>query len=616
MESLSPYALGDADDHISLRSNDQSRHHIATAQEYAERIQAFAGGSGFKSLYSGHRFLALANFLWRPYERRATRLEYYPTKADRQDEGFPFALLVNWHEASGKRTQQLDMTKQLEAVENATRSLIILKGYPSAEWLNFLGAKFRIDPDLYQRHLRFWSESGNAISRQNIAPRLPSAQAEIVMLRITTIGVLSGSLQSTQRGTPQDVIDSVRRRTSNEMSAYISRLSSLDSPDIALGDSIVREFVMLDLNHFAIEQIISINVAPNNDGGWLSTVWSDVGRSLEEGVEGPWRPNRLRLKASEMDYLPTSIFKQRMALRSGMRHRYDNKQPIAQPQSASLLFEGYDRHIDAAQAALDPIYALSPIFKFALFSEVALLDTIESNIRREMTHSAITAQENPTMSNLLYSQQILKRHIDSLKEIIEFIESVRRKRWYQPILANPNNKGAEEITLILDDFHSAFKRAQSLCDECIQGIGLVAHNATIQESQKAFAEAKSVTKLTKLALVFVPLSFTTSAFGMNVKELGNGDAPSLWTWSILTVGIAMIVQAHFPTELILAYASIMDTQRSSPGRNPSCLGMLFELIRTRTQEDDDDSRHHGNVEDIHLFQVAGCSYAAFDGLKA
>ncbi|KAK7992999.1 hypothetical protein PG988_001793 [Apiospora saccharicola] len=549
MDNLSSCPFGDADDPISLRDNGQSRHHIAhctlaTAQEYAERIQAFAGVSGFKSLYSGHRFLGLANFLWRPYERRATRLEYYPAKADGHDERFPFALLVNWQEASGKRTQQLDMTTQLEPVDKATRSLIVLKGYPTADWLNALGAKFRIDPDLFQRHLCFWSESGNAISRQNIAPRLPSAQAEIVMLRITTIGVLTGSLQSTQRGTPQEVIDSLRRRTSNEMAGYISRLSSLDSPDIALGDSIVREFVMLDLNHFAIEQIITINVASNNDGGWLSTVWSDVGRGLEEGVEGPWRPNRLRLKSSEMDYLPTSIFKHRMALKSGLR-RYESKHSIVRPQSASMLFEGYDRHLDAAQAALDPIYALSPIFKFALFSEVALLDTIESNIRRELTHSAITAQENPTMSNLLYNQQILKRHIDSLKEVIEFIEGVRRRRWYQAILANPNNKGAEEIVLVLDDFRSAFGRAQSLCDECIQGIGLVAHNATIQESRKAFAEARSVTKLTKLALVFVPLSFTTSAFGMNVKELGNGDAPSLWTWSVLTVGIAMIVYAFF-----------------------------------------------------------------------
>lgn len=253
----------------------------------------------------------------------------------------------------------------------------------------------------------------------------------------------------------------------------------------------------------------------------------------------------LKHHSSKIEYLPISIFKPRMALRSIVCSHSEDTRPLFGLQSASILFEDYDRQLDGVQAAVDPIYALSPIFRFALSSEMSLLDTVDSNIRGELTHSVVTAQESPTMSNLLYNQQILKRHLDSLKEAIEFVEGFRKRKAYQSIMDNTNSKYAEDVTSMLNDFHAAFDRAKSLCDECIQGIGIVAHNATIQESQKAFAEARSVTKLTKLALVFVPLSFTTSAFGMNVRELGNGDAPSLWVWLIITVSIGLPILVFF-----------------------------------------------------------------------
>ncbi|KAK8068766.1 hypothetical protein PG994_005382 [Apiospora phragmitis] len=468
-------------------------------------VREFSRISSFKTLYSGLRFVALAKFLWQPYECRTTLSKYHPAADARHHEPFPLAMTLNWQEESGRRAQQFSLSDELDTVNKSASSMVVLKGYPSAKWLNALGAKFRNDPDFYQRHLCFWSESGNSISRQNMAPRLPSAQEETIMLRIPTIGVLTGGWQPTRRGAVQDL-------DSHQMVS-----------GMIPGDSMVREFVMLDLNHFAIEQAITINVASIGNGGWQIIVWSDAGRSLDEGFEGPWRL-RMPRKSSEMTYQLISIYRPRMALSGGWRSRKDSATTDVRPQSASILFDDYDRHLNnIAQAAADPLYALSPIFSFALFSEMALLDTLESNIRSELTHSAVTAQESPTMSNLLYIQQILKRHIESLKEVIDFVEAFRKQPAYQSVMNSAGSTYAEEMTSMLEDFRAALRRAEALCDECFQGIGIVAHNATIRESQKAFAEARSVTKLTKLALVFVPLSFTTSAFGMNVKELGPRD---------------------------------------------------------------------------------------------
>ncbi|KAK8018782.1 amidase signature enzyme [Apiospora marii] len=588
-----------AEDNMSLPSTHQHQY-IPIEQEYAESIREFSRISSFQSLYSGQRFAALANFLGRPYERRAATLDSRAMTAVPRREACSFVMILNWQGESDKRVQQFHAVDQLHTVEKLAGSVVVIKGYPTAEWLNTLGAKYRIDPDFYQRHLCFWSESGSNISRQNIAPRLPSAQEESVMLRIATIGVLTGKTRTAHGGGAQKRLDDLRRQTSKDMAAYISRLSSLNSPDMILGDSIVREFVMLDLDHFAIEQMISINISPSSNGGWRSTVWSDAGRNLQEGLEGPWRPVSHKYEQSDMFFLPISIFKPRMALKAAARNRKGAAFSHVGLQSSSILFEEYQRELDSTRAAIDPLYALSPIFRFYLFSNMALLDIIESNMRSELTHSAVTAQESPTMSNLLYNKQILKRHIDSLNEVISFTERFRKHPSYQSIEGDLKGKSTGEVASVLDDLHAALQRAESLCDECYQGMGIVAHNATIQEAQKAFAEARSVTKLTKLALVFVPLSFTTSAFGMNIKELGAAGAPSIWLWLVVTIGVGIPVLAFFQWDV---------------AQLQSFVGALCFWSRTRSRTSHNDLKVPDVAEQTLLFQVDGNSYAAFKGIK-
>ncbi|KAH0563072.1 hypothetical protein GP486_002366 [Trichoglossum hirsutum] len=64
----------------------------------------------------------------------------------------------------------------------------------------------------------------------------------------------------------------------------------------------------------------------------------------------------------------------------------------------------------------------------------------------------------------------------------------------------------------------------------------------VEASERSIAQAKSINRLTKLAFVFIPLSFVSSVFGMNFKELGTGQL-SIWifgvTASLLVVLVAM-----------------------------------------------------------------------------
>lgn len=48
-------------------------------------------------------------------------------------------------------------------------------------------------------------------------------------------------------------------------------------------------------------------------------------------------------------------------------------------------------------------------------------------------------------------------------------------------------------------------------------------NAQLKEARKSTETASSVARLTQLAFFFIPLSFVTSVFGMNIKQFNNGN---------------------------------------------------------------------------------------------
>ena len=54
---------------------------------------------------------------------------------------------------------------------------------------------------------------------------------------------------------------------------------------------------------------------------------------------------------------------------------------------------------------------------------------------------------------------------------------------------------------------------------------------SIEESRRSIEEAISVKRLTQLAFVFIPLSFVTSVFGMNVQEI-SGTGVKIWIFVV------------------------------------------------------------------------------------
>jgi Mg2+ and Co2+ transporter CorA len=68
---------------------------------------------------------------------------------------------------------------------------------------------------------------------------------------------------------------------------------------------------------------------------------------------------------------------------------------------------------------------------------------------------------------------------------------------------------------------------------------IVINNNMLVESQRAIEQAAGVAKLTRLAFFYIPLSFTTSFFGMNFVQFGTGEL-SIWLWFAVSIPIFFV----------------------------------------------------------------------------
>lgn len=68
--------------------------------------------------------------------------------------------------------------------------------------------------------------------------------------------------------------------------------------------------------------------------------------------------------------------------------------------------------------------------------------------------------------------------------------------------------------------------------------------AALEESAKSIELAGSVKTLSQLAFVFLPLTFSATLFGMNLREFGQGTAPA---WSVIpaTTAVCLFTGAFF-----------------------------------------------------------------------
>jgi hypothetical protein len=139
--------------------------------------------------------------------------------------------------------------------------LVFMRGYMSARWINTIGARYVVDPEFFCRHLDFRPRDDPSSTFST--PALPSSSWHLIELPVMAIGT-----RMAPKGPVRlESIDGLRDEGAEALAAHHHRIARLSSSDMAVGESMYRQFYVFDETHFAVEQRISICMQPGENGG-------------------------------------------------------------------------------------------------------------------------------------------------------------------------------------------------------------------------------------------------------------------------------------------------------------------------------------------------------------
>ncbi|KAI1741753.1 hypothetical protein F4680DRAFT_414935 [Xylaria scruposa] len=539
-----------------------------TPEQYIRAIVALSRRYPSISAFPGNHYIGLGEWLLQD------RSLFNSAKLD--DDNIPFAskspqphdLVVvykggerKWDIQHYSQEQHDSFSAAIGTAARESGQLIFIRGFISPSWVSVLGSKYNIDPEYFRQHMDFLSTS---IDRHAYSsPSLASSSNNIIRLCVSTL------VHRDDFG-GQD-LQSQRSHQSAELGTY--KIHQLGSTRVCCGDSMVREYSTICSTFSVIEQWISLYIA-KTDRGWAVIAWMDQGRPLEQSPPGPWT-SHIESKAIA---LPILQYHHKMAFRTTANRLDSDVNASAEfQQNTAILPLQYDSLIAlvdlARRAPQDPLYMCIPLFAHAAFSEVQFLNLMESKIQVQI-NAIVEGVPANTLETLQYFSNILNRHAQQIKDSerafrrlverccqgsTEFrADILKSDNYVRPGLGTDSRRQSSETDLakirgsdgtftakgLLEDYEQLHIRCVDMSRMCNWGITLAMNKATIEESRKAIEQSERVKKLTLLATLFIPLSFSSSLFGMNIDILGQGPV-AFWWFFVLCVPITLFAYVFY-----------------------------------------------------------------------
>jgi Mg2+ and Co2+ transporter CorA len=208
--------------------------------------------------------------------------------------------------------------------------------------------------------------------------------------------------------------------------------------------------------------------------------------------------------------------------------------------------------------AADPFFALHDIFTFIAFSYRQYLNMLEQkNTKRTRLasgpdngrhkHSNLSQWDS---TNILYDRTVLEDHVTHLRYLVDIARNrgspagMLSPRHSWPRSANPQQeqRAADAARQLLRYFEDLESQAERLLVRYHEGMSVLMNRAIVAEANKNLEQAKEVAKLTRLAFVYIPLSFTASFFGMNVSPINGSNSSDiqLWVWFVVSAPVLIV----------------------------------------------------------------------------
>lgn len=244
-------------------------------------------------------------------------------------------------------------------------------------------------------------------------------------------------------------------------------------------------------------------------------MWTDAGRtpSVKSILDLKVLPKAFQTEATSL--APVIDYKPGTGLAAQRYTSHGHVHSVKGAEAASQLCVGYGRTLYEDVMATDPLYALTEVFNITTASVNQYLNLIEHKL------AGFTDDEHyddfDMLSNLRYSKDILYRQQRQLEQVNAWLKLHKLRGgtgWRTTSEEDPKAfQAAESVVQRYEYLQTRVKTLQAQCQDAISNL---MNNINLKEVKNSYDQSKRIGKLTFLAFVFAPLSFTTSFFAMNI----------------------------------------------------------------------------------------------------
>lgn len=261
-------------------------------------------------------------------------------------------------------------------------------------------------------------------------------------------------------------------------------------------------------------------------------VWTDSGQDNDFAFVPTPDTDRFKGAVNRFDFCPV-FFEKDLSEKPHLSRPPTDAQNPRLRQALSSLPGNYGHTIDWTKAAVDPLFAIQEIFTFHAASELQYVNMLEQFATDQISRaeSNLAGTDMSSILHFDYARSILIRHGAHIQNLLGSLDTCL-KGWKHR--ATQTHCCDEELMSTLGvDLTYLSTRIQNVITLCEAGRSAIMSNASIQEAKRSNEQAVLVTSLTKatnrLTFIFLPISFLTSVFGMNFRQLGQGTL-SIWLW--------------------------------------------------------------------------------------
>jgi hypothetical protein len=250
---------------------------------YAYQVLAYSKIGPREAYYSGAHYGRLGKFLISQFQQFGNQgtisetnhdyITYYDLSKDfgSGERRTSFSTIDTFaaHLRKGQETANIGIQKtdttynRNQDAEDWNGRLLFIKGFPSPQWLNEVGASLDMDPELLFRHLTIPASQLSQSTQYNHQFYLPPHTNidNIIKLKIYNTG-------SWDTGQSQHNVGKLRRLCNESMDRHLDNIMAWRN--IAVGHSLVRRFLLHDVRRFSLEQQITVEVISHTKT-WSST---------------------------------------------------------------------------------------------------------------------------------------------------------------------------------------------------------------------------------------------------------------------------------------------------------------------------------------------------------